>query len=190
MRRATICGAIMALALTAADAASNQYVCITESVGGLHYDAGTRLWKAQGLTQGLTPSGKYILRRINEDDMRIWGNRLPETHGSDVDNDTTQERRQFKVGDWAFVTFGQDPNLLALCLAGFREGFPYACKPYAATLAPVSDFGTDARRFEMVYRGAYIKQGERLRGERLPGLVSDPSHPADLFIEIGECGPF
>jgi hypothetical protein len=189
MLKAIFCGAMIALTITTASAASNQYLCITESVGGLRYDAGTRSWRAQTFT----PSGKYILRRITGDDAKKWDVLLKKF---EIRDRQLQEKQMFGVDDWAFLNFGENPRLLALCERSYPEQLPADCKP--SPFSPISDFGTEARRFEIVYRGSYIEQGrqEQLRRdpEKLkrepPGLVSDPSHPDDLVIEIGTCSPF
>jgi hypothetical protein len=190
--RVLLCATVLAVAIaTATAAASNQYLCITESVGGLHYDAGTRSWKPQGFKAG----AKYILRRITADDVKKWDSLLKKF---EIRNGHAEEVQIYSVGDWAFVSFGE-PRLLALCLEATQDRglqLPFVCQP--APFVPVWDFGTDTHRFEMVNRGAFIEQGlqeaihrdpDRLKREP-PGRVSDPSRPDDLAIEIGECSPF
>jgi hypothetical protein len=189
MLKAIFCGAMIALTITTASASSNQYLCITESVGGLHYDAATQSWKPQGFKAG----AKYMLRRITGDDVKKWDTLLKRL---EIRDKQLQEKQMFDAGDWAFLGFGENPRLLALCERSYPEQLPADCKP--SPFSPISDFETDTRRFEIVYRGAYIEQGrqEQLRRdpEKLkrepPGLVSDPSHPDDLVIEIGTCSPF
>jgi hypothetical protein len=191
MRTAFICGALVALTVTTASAASNQYLCITESVGGLHYDAATQSWKPQGFKAG----AKYMLRRITGDDVKKWDALLKRL---EIQDRQLQEKQIFDAGDWAFLSFGENPGLLALCKASYIENrLPFACEP--SPFSPISNLTTDARQFELVSGyGAYVEQGrqEQLRRdpEKLkrepPGLVSDPSHPDDLSVEIGTCSPF
>jgi hypothetical protein len=185
MLKAILCGATIALAITTASAAPNQYLCIAGSVSGLRFDARTQSWKPQGFT---TDERKYILRRITTDDLK--------KHGPLFDGLTAVNLSRV---DWAFFSFGEDARLLARCVEGLiNDGvwLPWSCHP--AAWVPVSDVSTDSVRYEMVYRGGYIEQGyqERIRRdpERLkrepPGLVHDPSTPDDLVIEIGTCSPF
>jgi hypothetical protein len=189
---AVIFGTLMALAITTASATSSQYLCITKSVGGLRYDAATQSWR----TQAFTPNGKYILRRITGDDVKKWDALLKKF---EIRDGQPREEQMFGVGDWAFLSFGENPRLIGLCLEGPENDgvrLPFFCQP--AAWVPFSDFSTDSRRFELVSHGGYIEQRyqEQLRrdAEKLKrepsGLVSDPSHPHNLSIEIGECSPF
>jgi len=83
MKRAMIGGAVMALVITTTNAAPDQYLCIAESAAGLHYDARSRAWKPRAFT---TDERKYILRRINADDLKKYGPALksPEMPGRNL----------------------------------------------------------------------------------------------------------
>jgi hypothetical protein len=180
MRKAIICGALLALAITTASAAPSQYLCIAESAAGLHYDAKTQSWKPQTFTA----DGKYVLRRINDDDRKKYeillkyaGTRgAPETDAN-----------------WAFFTFEENPRPLATCNESLASEF--TCQRVLE--APFSDVDISFHRFEMVHRGGYIEQGyqKQIRGDtdklkkQPPGLEPDAS-PADLVIEVGKCSPF
>jgi hypothetical protein len=95
--RSISCATMLALATTAAGAPPNQYLCITEGVGGLHYDAVTRSWKPQGFK----PGAKYILRRITSDDVKSWGSLLREFK-IDIQKGRSEEVQKYNVGDWFF----------------------------------------------------------------------------------------
>ena len=126
-----------------------------------------------------------MLRRLNDDDSMLipWNN---------------EELKKLFVNrpkpSWAFFVYGKEDLAYATCVEGGEFlGRRFICQP------EVSDagFDKDSRRFEMVYHGGYIQQGfwEQLRREepdRYKLLCSqkqpnDPSHPDDLFIEIGRC---
>jgi hypothetical protein len=96
MRTATICGALMALVITTANGAPTQYLCVAESVGGLRYDAKTQSWKSQDFMA----DGKYVLRRINDDDRKKYGILLKYAG---------TQRAPESDADWAFFTFESEP---------------------------------------------------------------------------------
>jgi hypothetical protein len=187
-----IAGTALLATVMAAQAAPNQYLCITESVGGLRYSPATKSWRAQAFT----PGNKYILRRVTDDEVKGWNSLFKKVEVRDL---KLEERQMYGVGDWAFVKFGENNfgiSLRALCHENSGD-ISWFCEP--SPFSPIVSFITDSRRFEFVGgSGAYVGQGrqERLRSdpEKLkrepPGLVYDPSHPDDLFVEIGTCSPF
>jgi hypothetical protein len=180
MRTAIICGAFV-LAMATASAAPGQYLCITESAAGLRYDAEAQSWKPQAFAA----DGKYVLRRITDDDQKKYGILLKYagSRGAPVTE-----------ADWAFFTFGENPRPLATCNESLASEF--ACQRVVEV--PLSDIDISFHRFEMVHRGGYIEQGyqEQIRQDpdkikqQPPALVSDPSHSDDLVIEVGKCSPF
>jgi len=180
MRTAIICGALV-LAMAPAGAAPSQYLCVSESAAGLHYDAKIQSWKPQTFTA----DGKYVLRRINDDDRKKYGILLK--YAGTRDAPVTD-------ADWAFFTFGENPRPLATCNDSLASEF--ACQRVVE--APLSDIDISFGRFEMVHRGGYIEQGYQEQVRQDPdkskqqpsGLVSDPSRPDDLVIEVGKCRPF
>ncbi len=186
MKIAAVVG-VMALGFTAADAASNQYLCITESMGGLHYDAKTQSWRPQAFKA----DGKYVLRRINDDDRRRWGALLKKPNWAALKKPGALPVPEEidVVGDWAFFRF-EDNRPLMGCkeerveLIFCEETLPRGDGPSILDI----DLGyTGSRRFEIVYRGGYIFQGF---AERYKRPSDEPFQPADLAIEVGKCSPF
>jgi hypothetical protein len=185
MRITIICSGLT-LAITTASAAPNQYLCIAESAGGLHYDSKTQSWKPQAFKA----DGKYVLRRINDDDRKRYDQRYgPLLTLSTLDPDA----------DWAFFTFGEN-RPLATCL---NKGLQFDCHPLATAGSAV--LYTDGRRFEIADLGGYVgesilREAARERQQfnrefpdsRIPGLRNsdDPFPDQDLTIEVGKCSPF
>jgi hypothetical protein len=157
-------GLMLAVAKTAADSETNQYLCVVEQAAGLHYDNQVGAWRPQAFGT----SRKYILRKLNEDDrdhQKGW---------------SLFEGRP--KATWAFFEFGRDGVPKATCVELFD------CQPLVSS----ASFDKDTHRFEMIYHGGYIDQGrwERLRQENpKTHLPVDPANPDDLFIEIGKCSP-
>jgi hypothetical protein len=103
------------------------------------------------------------------------------------------------TANWAFFHFGESAPMPLLTCVDHSEDFvplsTFTCQPVVAD----GSFDKDSRRFEIVYHGGYIYQGvwEQFRREHpedyewlLPQhRATDPSHPDDLFIEIGTCSP-
>jgi hypothetical protein len=159
-------GLMLAVAKTAADSETNQYLCVVEQAAGLHYDNQVGAWRPQAFGT----SRKYILRKLNEDDRdhqkgKWW---------------SLFEGRP--KATWAFFEFGRDGVPKATCVELFD------CQPLVSS----ASFYKDTHRFEMIYHVGYIDQGrwERLRQENpKTHLPVDPANPDDLFIEIGKCSP-
>lgn len=98
--------------------------------------------------------------------------------------------------NWAFFQFEGDMMPLATCEYDTRNILPsFNCRGGVLD----GSFDMDSRRFEIVVSGGYISQGfweqfrredpEQYRWGLSQGRASDPSHPDDLFIEIGKCSP-
>jgi hypothetical protein len=193
MLKAIFCGAMIALAITTVSAAPNQYLCIAESMGGLHFDARTQSWKPQAFKA----DGKYVLRRINDDDRKRYDYLL------------TFPGIPNPNADWAFFTFGDnrftfgENRPLATCLQ--RQGLhDFVC--HSLPGAPAVLY-TDGRRFEIADLGGYVgesiaretaREREQFyrefpdRQRQIPGLTKsdDPYPDQDLTIEVGKCSPF
>jgi hypothetical protein len=110
-----------------------QYLCIVEHAAGLHYDRQTKVWGPQAFAS----NGKYIFRRLNDDDRdKQKGN-------------WRYSLAAHPKADWAFFGLGEDMLLLAcewdtrfetfFCRGGTYDG----------------SFNKDSRRFELVLRGGY-----------------------------------
>ena len=154
-----VAGAILAFATGTTHAEPSQYLCVVEHAVGLHYDKQARAWGPQSFQSG----GKYIFRKLNDDDRDRW--RL---------------REDYPEANWAFFEFGK-PMPLMLCKGG-------VCRRIVLD----GSFDFDSRRFEIVARGGYLYQGfwEQFRREN-PNHepLHDLSNPDDLFIAIGTCSP-
>jgi hypothetical protein len=98
--------------------------------------------------------------------------------------------------NWAFFQFEGDMMPLATCEYDTRNILPsFNCRGGVLD----GSFDMDSRRFEIVVSRGYISQGfweqfrredpEQYRWGLSQGRASDPSHPDDLFIEIGKCSP-
>lgn len=173
-------GTVMALAITSAGAAEpNQYLCLVESASGLHYDAQVKSWKPRAFDA----SGKYVLRRITDDDRR-----------------GVYQSAFEPFGDWAFFKFG-DSFPTATCIDEASKYVPGTFFCQNGTIATRAvEFNRNSHRFEMVYRGGSLTQGfwewiRREKPERFKQLLlglqgRDPPHPDDLFFEVGKCSPF
>jgi hypothetical protein len=177
------------VAFTTASAAPSQYLCIAESAGGLHYDARTQSWRGQAFKT----DGKYVLRRINDDDRKkySWLLTFPGIPPKDAPEPDA---------DWAFFQF-DDGRPLATCLQGVLD---FVCHRVVGGPAVLY---TDGRRFEIADLGGYVGESiaretarERERFNRafpdkqiqIPGLTKsdDPYPDQDLTIEVGKCSPF
>src|SRR5215831_7626324 len=133
--RALICSALMALITTTAGAAEpNQYLCLVESSGGLHYDAQVQSWRQQAFGT----DRKYILRRINDTDRK---------------GEYSIVFEQRPKANWAFFKFGE-----SFPTATCHDGVPEFLASRFACEANIHDaaFDKDSLRFEMVSHGAYI----------------------------------
>ena len=164
---------LLSIAISSSQAATDQYSCSVKHSAGLHFDQAVDTWIAQPSTSGR----KYILRHFSEDERNDLGYRLlvrvePKAH-------------------WAFFKLG-DQAPLAAC---FESEGRFSCKAVVQSL----EFDSGSGRFETISRGAFIAQGywQQLRRENpervdwmiAHGRANDPSHPDDLFLEIGECSP-
>jgi hypothetical protein len=175
--------ALLIVLPTGGRAEPNQYLCVVEATGGLHYDSQTNVW----LPQAFRPGKKYVLRRLTNDDRDKtkgkWWSTL-EYHPE---------------ANWAFFEFGKDdPMPLVTC---FEDDPKAILASHFNCRRSVFDgsFDKDSRRFEMVGHGGYISQGfweqhrrenpQQYEGALSHGRVGDPTKPDDLFIEIGRCSP-
>lgn len=150
----------------------SNYVCAVEQAAGLHFDTRTNAW----VPTTFKPGREYVLRRLSDEDLNgkyktfLNGNPKP---------------------SWAFF----DAEMpIASCV---ENALPSStvCKRVLAD----ADFDKDSRRFELVYRGAYVSQGfwQQLKREdpkQYQALLSEgqgenADHPDDLVIQIGKCNP-
>jgi hypothetical protein len=169
--------AVVMVLVTGAQAEPSKYLCIVEGAGGLHYDNQNQSWTPQAFGTG----GKYVLRRLNNDD---W-----------TKEDYRVLLQLTPKANWAFFESGKN-LLLATCVDDpDGVGAPFICEP----VVYYASFDKDSRRFEMFLHGGYIRQGfwEQFRREHpdiykwqlSEGRASDPSRPEDLFVAIGKCSP-
>jgi hypothetical protein len=126
--------AILAFATGTTHAEPSQYLCVVEHAVGLHYDKQVRAWGPQSFQSG----GKYIFRKLNDDDRGRW--RL---------------REDYPEANWAFFEFGKPMPLM------LRKGG--VCRRIVLD----GSFDFDSGRFEIVARGGYLHQGflEQFRRE-------------------------
>jgi hypothetical protein len=167
---------------TGTPAEPSQYLCTTDQTAGLHYDKQTGEWRPQAFGAG----AKYVLRRLSETDRRKWY--------WFTQREFSHEGTLLPEKDWGFFYSSGDRPPLAKCGdAGYGV---FWCTPIGTSYV---EFDMDSRRFTIGYLGAYIDQAgsEQLRREhpevydhlRTEGAATDPSHPDDLFVEIGKCSP-
>jgi hypothetical protein len=155
-----------------AQLAPHQYVCLVQHVASLHYDEKNAAWSANEAG----PGRKYTLRRLTEEEKS-------EGHQFPIDNES--------MANWGFFRLG-DARPLAACI---EADMHFSCNAIFQSL----NFDSDTGRFETASLGGFIEQGrwerlwrenpEQLQWMAAHGRANDPSHPSDLVLEIGECGP-
>src|ERR1700746_2565764 len=170
-RSLVIAVGLLSVAVASCRVSTHQFSLSVWQSTGLHFDQAAKTWVPQPSTFGR----KYILRHFSEDEKNDLGYQLlvrfePKAH-------------------WMFSRSG-DAAPLAAC---FENEGRFSCKPIAQSF----EFDSSSGRFETVSRGAFISQGywqqlrrdnrERVDWMIAHGRANDPSHPDDLFLEIGEC---
>jgi hypothetical protein len=180
--QSSLAASVLVLGLTiGAHAEADKYVCSVEQAAGLHYEKQTNSWRPQAFGTGT----RYLLRRLNasDRDKQKKGNWWALLDGHQEAN-------------WAFFEFGKElPMPLASCVEDVKSVL--ASQFFCRAIVKEGSFDKDSHRFELITRGGYIDQGfwEKERRDHpndfkpnpLPDGMHDPSHPDDLFIEIGRC---